>query len=93
MGPRDEPIHAARVPLEGRLDGAVGKIAHPARDSLLLGESAAGVSEEHPMNIAGDDHPPADHVTNVPLPPGRAGFALPGQWPDPVACSGPQFST
>jgi hypothetical protein len=93
MGPRDEPIHADRVPLEGRLDGAVGKIAHPACYALLLGESATGVPEEHPVHIAGDDHPLADHVTNVPSARGRAGLALPRQWPDPVACSGPPYST
>jgi hypothetical protein len=45
------------------------------------------------VHIAGDDHPLADHVTNVPSARGRAGLALPRQWPDPVACSGPQYRT
>lgn len=64
-----EPIEHRRdgslVALDLRFDGAVGAIAHPARDAEPLGFEPRRVAEADALHHAVNDRPPAHHAPSV----------------------------
>lgn len=64
-GPVDQVLYVFGRSLEDSLDPAVGKIAYPACDPVRHGQPTARVSEEDTLDTAGDEHPVADHDTDV----------------------------
>ena len=57
MAERDESRDCLGLAFEDRLDGAVGAIAHRARDSVAFGEASRRVAEEDALEMAVDAFP------------------------------------
>ena len=55
MAERDESLDCLGLAFEDRLDGAVGAIAHRARDCVAFGEASRRVAEEDALDMAVDD--------------------------------------
>ena len=56
----DQRLDRLGIPLEGRLDAAVGAVAHPARDAARLGLRAGRGAEADALHAPRDHHPPPD---------------------------------
>src|SRR5207249_2822932 len=65
VSPVNQAPHVFRCSLEDGLDPAVGQVAHPAADVVLLGHLAARVTEENTLDASGDEYPVADHGTDA----------------------------
>jgi hypothetical protein len=53
----DHPLDRVRLALEDRLDGALGRVADPARYARRLGASLGRVPEEDSLDAPADDDP------------------------------------
>jgi hypothetical protein len=60
-GPVHEAINVLIPSFEDRLDPAIGKVAHPPAHAVLERHPLAGITEEHTLHPAADQHPVADH--------------------------------
>ena len=64
-GPVDQLPNGVRLTFEDRLDGSVVGVGHPARDAASARLAPAGVAEEHPLHPTPNQHPTANHDTEV----------------------------
>jgi hypothetical protein len=63
--PVQEAVHAPGRPFEDGPGPAVGKVAYPPAHTVVKGHPLAGAAEVDALNLAGDQHPIADHNQKV----------------------------
>ena len=67
VGPVDQAADLVGWAFEDGFDAAVREVSYPAGHVVLLGYPAAGVTEEHALDPAGNQHPIADHKQTLPI--------------------------